>query len=149
MTRFSHLAPWINRLVLAAATLIFTMIGARSVADPVRASAAAGITLGSALAAATTRIGFGALPLAFAIFSFVCLLSDRRLVTGVSLVATVMTTVIAVRLFSIAADGSAPESLRFFVPEGLILVFSLTGVFLESARVKSRPRGRDEALSGA
>jgi hypothetical protein len=139
MKHFSRFAPWINRLVLAAATLVFTTIGLRYIADPVRASAATGVTLTSGLAATTTRIGFGAFPLAFAIFSFACLLSTRRLLTGVSLVATVVTTAIVVRLYSIAADGVAPESVRLFVPEAIILLLSLSGFLLEAARLKRQP----------
>ena len=53
-------APWINRIVLAAATLIFTMIGMRYITNPVHAAAATGATLNTPLAATTTRIGFGA-----------------------------------------------------------------------------------------
>ena len=141
MKHFSRFAPGINRLVLAAATLIFTTISLRYIADPVRASAAAGVTLGSGLAATTTRIGFGAFPLAFAIFSFGCLLSTRRLLAGVRLIVTVVTTAIVVRLFSIAADGMVPESLRLFIPETLILVLSVIGLLLESARPKNQPIG--------
>jgi hypothetical protein len=140
MKHFIRFAPWINRFVLAAATLIFTSIGIRYIADPVRASAATGVTLSSGLAATTTRIGFGAFPLAFAIFSFACLLSTRRLLAGVSLVATVVTTAILVRLFGLAADGVAPESVRLFVPETIILLLSLSGVLLEAARLKHQQR---------
>ncbi|HYL77398.1 MAG TPA: hypothetical protein VEU96_24505 [Bryobacteraceae bacterium] len=140
MKHFSRFAPWINRLVLAAATVIFTAIGLRYIADPVRASAATGVTLNSGLAETTTRIGFGAFPLAFAIFSFVCLLSRRRLLVGVSLVITVVTTAIAVRLFSIAADGMVPQSVRLFVPETAILLLSITGLLLEGARSRHQPR---------
>ena len=138
MKRFSHFAPWINRLVLVGATLIFTMIGLRYIADPVRAAAATGVTLRSGLAATTTRIGFGAFPLAFAIFSFTCLLSTRRMLAGVRLVLTVITTAIVVRLFSLAADGPAPESVRLFVPETVILLLALAGLYLEGARLKQQ-----------
>ena len=55
MKRISHFALWINRVVLCAATLIFTMIGLRYVSDPVGASAATGVTLTSGLA--VTRSG--------------------------------------------------------------------------------------------
>jgi Domain of unknown function (DUF4345) len=134
MKPLARFAPWMNRLVLAAATLIFTMIGMRYIADPVRASAATGVTLGSGLAATATRVGFGGFPLAFAIFSFACLFSTRRLRAGVSLVATVVATVMVVRLYGIAADGMAPESVRLFVPEALLLVLSVSGLLLESAR---------------
>jgi hypothetical protein len=126
--------------VLAAATLIFTMIGLRYIADPVRASAATGVTLNSGLATTVTRVGFGAFPLAFAIFSFACLLSTRRLLVGVSLVATVVSTAIAVRLFSLAADGAVPESTRLFVPETVILALALTGLLLEVSRRKHQPK---------
>jgi hypothetical protein len=132
--RISHFALWINRVVLCAATLIFTMIGLRYVADPVGASAATGVALTSGLAVTTTRIGFGAFPLGFAIFSLVCLLSTRRLITGVSLVATVISTAIVVRLFSIVADGAVPQSLRLFVPETVIFLLAFTGLLLEAAR---------------
>jgi hypothetical protein len=140
MKRFSRFAPWINRLVLAAATLIFMRIGLRYIADPVQASAATGVALSSGLAATTTRVGFGAFPLAFAIFSFASMLSTRRLAAGVSLVATVVATAIVVRLFSIAADGAVPESLRLFVPEAVILLLAVSGLVLEAARPRSRPQ---------
>jgi len=134
MRSFQRFAPWINRLVLAAATLIFTMIGLRYISDPVSAAAATGATLNSALAMTTTRIGFGAFPLGFAIFSFTCLISARRLVTGVSLVATIASTAIVVRLLSIRVDGMVAESSRLFVPETIILLLSLSGLLLEAVR---------------
>lgn len=134
MKQISRIAPWVDRVVLAAAILIFTTIGLRYIADPSGASAATGVTLGSARATTTTRIGFGAFPLAFAIFSFVCLLSARRRRAGVALVATVAATAIAVRLFSLAADGAVSESLRLFVPEGLLLLLAITGLRLDAAR---------------
>lgn len=140
MRRISHFALWVNRVVLCAAVLIFTMIGVRYVANPVGASAATGVTLTSGLAVSTTRIGFGAFPLAFAIFSLVCLLSNRRLITGVSLVATVISTAIIVRVFSVLADGVIPQSVKLFVPETVILVLALTGLLLEAARTKHANR---------
>jgi len=140
MRNFQRFAPWINRLVLAAATLIFTMIGLRYISDPVRAAAATGATLNSALATTTTRIGLGAFPLGFAIFSFACLTSSRRLVAGVSLVATTVSTAIIVRLFSIRVDGLVAESSRLFVPETVILLLSLSGLLLEAARNRQQPR---------
>jgi hypothetical protein len=136
MERLSNFAPWINRLVLLGATFIFTMIGLRYIANPVRAAAATGVTLGSGLAATTTRVGLGGFPLAFAIFSFVCLLSSRRLRTGVWLVLTVAGAAFVVRLFSLAADGPAPESVRLFVPEAAILLLAAAGLILESARLR-------------
>ena len=140
MKRFERFAPWINRLVLVAATLIFTMIGLRYISNPVGAAAATGATLNSAQAITTTRIGFGAFPLGFAIFSLTCLISPRRLVAGVSLVTTIIATAIVVRLFSIRADGIVAESSKLFVPETIILLLSLGGLLLESARIKQQLR---------
>jgi hypothetical protein len=59
---------------------------------------------------------------------------------GVTLVATVITTAILVRLFSIAADGVVPQSLRLFVPETAILLLSVTGLILGTARLKHQSR---------
>ena len=134
MMKYSQFALWINRLVLAAATLIFTAIGLRYLADPVGASAATGAALNTALAITTTRIGFGAFPLSFALFSFYCLLSKQRHRTGVSLVATVLTTAIVVRLISTAADGAAPQSVRLFIPEAAILALSIGGLALSGSK---------------
>src|SRR5262245_14433574 len=137
MRSFQRIAPWINRLVLATATVIFTVIGFRYISDPVRAAAATGATLNSALATTTARIGF---PLGLAIFSFTCLISARRLVAGVSLVATIVSTAIAVRLFSVRVDGMVAESSMLFVPETVILLLSLSGLLLEAARLRQQTR---------
>jgi len=139
MTQLQSFAPWINRLVLVAATFVFAAIGLRYIADPVSAAAATGVTITSPLASTTTRIGFGAFPLGLAIFSVSCLFSKARLGTGVALVATVVSTAIAVRLFSLVTDGVAAESVRLFIPEGAILALAVTGLSLESAARRASP----------
>ena len=132
----SRASLWINRVVLAVTTLIFTMIGLRYIADPVRASAATGVTLSRGLAVTTTRVGLGAFPLAFAVFTLTCLLSQRRQRAGVILVLTVMTTAIVVRLVGMATDGPVAESSRLFIPEGVIFLLSCAGLLLDSARLR-------------
>ena len=141
MQSYSRFAPWINRMVLGAATLIFTMIGMRYIADPVRASADVGVTLTTGLGTTTMRIGFGAFPLAIAIFSFTCLLSRQRQRAGVSLVATVLMTAIAVRLLSIAIDGPVARSLRLFIPESVVLLLALGGLMLEAGNARKAGEG--------
>src|SRR5258708_10436352 len=106
------------------------MIGLRYIADPVHASAATGVTLTSALAFTTTRIAEGAFPLGFAIFTFACLISTRRLLVGVSLVATVATTVIVVRIFGLIVDGAAPESTQLFIPAAVMLTLAAARIVL-------------------
>jgi hypothetical protein len=132
--RLSHSAPWIGRLVLAMASVIFAAIGLRYIADPAGVSASTGVALNTPVAFTTTRIGFGAFPLALALFSFTSLLSTRRLFAGVRLIAILAATVIAVRLFSIAADGFESESAWLFFPEAILLALSLAALFLEAAR---------------
>jgi hypothetical protein len=139
MNKLTRFAPWISRLVLLGATIIFTMIGLRYITDPVHASAVTGVSLGSALAFTTTRVGAGGFPLGFAIFTFACLISTRRLLVGVSLVATVITTAIVVRIFGVIADGPAPESTRLFIPEAVMLTLAVTGIALERARRRMQP----------
>ncbi len=134
MSKFARFAPWISRIVLVGATFVFSMIGLRYITDPVHASAQTGVSLGSALAATTTRVGFGAFPLGLAIFTSTCLISTRRLFTGVSLVATVIATAIVVRILGMIADGPAPESTRLFIPEAVMLTLSVAGMLLEGAR---------------
>jgi hypothetical protein len=148
MNKLTRFAPWISRLVLLGATFVFSMIGLRYIADPVHASAATGVTLTSALAFTTTRVGSGAFPLGFAIFTFACLISTRRLLVGVSLVATVITTAIVVRIFGLIADGAAPDSTRLFIPEAVMLTLAAAGIFLERARRRNQPApaaGREAA----
>lgn len=142
MAHLSRFAPWINRFVLLAGSFVFSMIGFRYIADPAYAAAKTGVTLHSALANATTRVGSGAFPLGFAIFCLACLMSGKRLVIGVKLVATVVTTAIFVRIFSMVVDGAVPESTRLFIPEGIILSLCLAGLFLD---VLTRQQSRGAA----
>lgn len=138
MDKLIRFAPWISRIVLLSATAVFSMVGLRYITNPIQASAVTGVSLSSALALTTTRVGSGAFPLGFAIFTFACLLSTRRLLTGVSLVAIVITTAIVVRIVGSIADGPAPESTRLFIPEAIMLTLSLAGIVLERARRQSQ-----------
>jgi len=139
LEKLVRFGPWISRGVLLGATFIFSMIGLRYITDPVHASAQTGVSLGSALATTTTRVGFGAFPLGLAIFTCTCLISTRRLLTGVGLVAIVITTAIVVRILGLIADGPAPESTRLFVPEIVMLTLSVAGMILETARRRKQP----------
>jgi hypothetical protein len=134
MERLTRFAPWISRTVLAGATLIFSMIGLRYITDPFHYSSEIGVSLGSALASTTTRVGSGAIPLGLAIFTLVCLISTRWLFAGVGLVFIVITTAIVVRVLGLVVDGPAPESTRLFIPEGVMLVLAVSAIILEAHR---------------
>jgi hypothetical protein len=140
MGRLTSFAPWISRTALAGATLIFSMIGLRCITDPVHYSTEIGVSLGSALASTTTRVGSGAIPLGLAIFTLICLFSARWLFAGVGLVSIVITTAIIVRVLGLVIDGPAPESTRLFIPEGVMLVLSVTAIILEAKRRRTIAR---------
>ena len=132
MDKLIRLGPWVSRIVLAGATFVFAMIELRYIADPVHAVEATG----SAFAVAAVRVGGGAFPLGCAIFTFSCLLSARRLLMGVSLVATVVGTAMLVRIFAVFTDGVAAARTRLFIPEAVMVVLALAGIVLESLRRK-------------
>ena len=63
--------------------------GAKDLTDPVGATARFQITLGSAAAVTSMRVGFGAFPFGFAIIVVTCLVSTSRLLRGLAYVASV------------------------------------------------------------
>ncbi len=133
-TGFARFAPWMARIVLAMASVVFTVIGLRYLVDPAGASASTGVTLNTPLGYSVTRVGFGGFPLALAIFSFMCLISRRRLYEGARLIATLAATVIVVRLYGTMIDGFEKESVVLFVPELVLLALAGTASLLDPAR---------------
>ena len=127
-------APWLTRLILIPPTFIFTMIAVRTIAHPAQMAATAGISLNSPLAFTILRIGFGAFPLGCALFTLSCLLSTRRLLIGLGFVSTMMSVALVVRIFGIFVDGTARESLRLVIVEGVLLALTLVGVAVETGR---------------
>jgi hypothetical protein len=134
MKTLSLFVPWINRFVLLAATLIFSGIGLRFIGNPQSAAAGRGIVLNSPMALTTLRIGLGGFPLALAIVTLACLISTHRHVIGVWVVMTVITTAIVVRLVGVVMDGAAPEGVRLFIPEGVLLTLCVTSLLLGQDR---------------
>ena len=53
----ARFAPWVGRLVLAMATVIFIAIGLRYILDPAGASAKTGVLVNTTLGYTTTRVG--------------------------------------------------------------------------------------------
>jgi len=141
-TGLGRFAPWIGRVVLAMATVIFTGIGLRYILDPVGASAKTGVALNTTLSYATTRVGSGAFPLAFALFTLTCLLSRRRLFEGVRLIAILAVAAIAVRLYSTVVDGFARESVMLFIPEAILLLLALSALFMDGSRRRDKGEPR-------
>ena len=134
MERFSRLAPWLTRLILLMPMLVFALIASRYIAYPVQTAATVGISLDSALAVTITRIGFGAFPLGCSLFTLSCVVSTRRLLTGLGFVATMIGVALAVRIFGILVDGTARESMRLVGAEIVLLTITIIGVFIEFSR---------------
>jgi hypothetical protein len=136
MTLFWRAAPWFPRLLLLLATVLFFLIGFRYLGDPVNKAAADSIVLGSVMAISRVRVGFGGFPLALSFILLGCLLSPRRLLTGLTVLATTVAVVTAARLIGIAIDGPVEEAVRLLRVEIVLLALSVAFIFLERARLR-------------
>jgi hypothetical protein len=137
----SRLTAVLRRAPLVMMTVIFTMISARYLVNPVHSAAIQGIAFTTPGGVTVARIGFGAFPLALAILAFGCLISARRLLAGLYMVFTVISVVIAIRLAGIVLDHSAHEAARLLAPEFVLLTLSIIALRLESARRRAQPQG--------
>ena len=136
MTLFWRAAPWVPRILLLLATVLFFRIGFRYLDDPVNKAAADSIVLGSVMAISRVRVGFGGFPLALSLILFGCLLSQKRLLTGLTVLATTVGVVTVARLVGIAIDGPADEALKLLRVEIVLLALSVAAIFLERARLQ-------------
>ena len=136
MSLFWRAAPWLPRILLLLATVLFFLIGFRYLGDPVNKAAADSIILGSVMAISRVRVGFGGFPLALSFILLGCLLSRKRLLTGLTVLATTVGVVTAARLVGIAIDGPAEEALKLLRVEIILLALSVAAIFLERARLR-------------
>jgi hypothetical protein len=134
MNKFWRFAPWLTRLILLAPTFIFALIASKYIVHPAQAAAAVGITLDKPLAATILRIGFGAFPLSCSIFTLSCLVSTRRILTGLGFVSIVVGVALIVRVFGMLVDGTVQESMGLVVNEAVMLLLFIAGVFIERGR---------------
>ena len=137
MSLLWRLAPWAARLLLLFATALFFLIGIRYLGDPVDKASADAIMLGSAMAISRVRVGFGGFPLALSLILFGCLISPRRLLNGLLVLATTIGVITMARLVGIALDGPAPEALKLLSVEAVLFALSLIFIFIERARLRS------------
>src|ERR1700693_358647 len=127
-------SPWLTRLVLLPPTVIFTLIASRYIAHPVASAAAQGIILPPGIGVTIARVGLGGFPLGCAIFLATCLLSSRRLLTGVTFVAILVGVVLLVRIFGMNADSTVRENLKLVNAEIGLLVVTGVGLIVELRR---------------
>jgi hypothetical protein len=142
MQSWLHRSLWFSRAVLGAATLLMSMIGIRGLFDPVRSVAQHAITLGSAEGVTVARVGFGGFPLAVALVLLGCLLAERRVLTGLAVLAVVAVVVTAARLLGLVLDGAAPFTLFVLRPELALIAASTTALALERRRRNAPAGGR-------
>jgi DoxX-like family/Domain of unknown function (DUF4345) len=136
---------WFGRLVLAAATILFSLIALRQIADPVGASMPHQIALGSSDAITIMRVT-GGLFLGLALVLAACIASERRLLTGLGVLAAVIGVVTAVRVMGLVVDGPGPFTLRVLKPEVVLVALSSIG-FLVERRRRQRLAGDPGSLS--
>jgi hypothetical protein len=140
MTLFWRIAPWLPRLLLLLATVLFSLIGFRYLGDPVNNAASDSIVLGSVMAISRVRVGFGGFPLALSFILLGCLVSSRRLLTGLAVLATTVAVITVARLVGIAIDGPAEEAVKLLRVEIVLLALSVAAIFLEHARLRRAER---------
>jgi hypothetical protein len=142
MNKFWKIAPWLSRLILLPPTVIFSLIATRYLTHPVASAAAQGITFSSNLGLTISRIGLGGFPLACGIFVATCLLSRRRVLTGLTFVSILVGVVLIVRVAGMYADSTVAENLKLVRAEIMLLVLTGIGIALELAgRAQTRKAG--------
>lgn len=134
MKNFWKFAPWITRLLLLPPSFIFTTVGIRGLAHLTSDLAARGVAFTSGLGITTGHIGFGAFPLACALFVIGCLFSERLLPVALAFVATLDSVILVVRVISMRATGSSAENMRIVIAEIILLILVAAGSLIELAR---------------
>jgi len=134
MAKLWRFVPWLNRLILLAPLVIMTLIGVRIITDPVHSASEHGMSLDSPVGLTNYRSGNGGIFVAFAIFTFTCLLVERRHLIGLSFVALLMGIILGLRGISALADATVRQQMPLLIVEAVFLALSVLGLVLELAR---------------
>ena len=126
-------AVWLNRLVLGFAVVVFSLIAARTIIDPVGTAAPHKMVLGSPAAMTNMRISGGVF-LAMALVMAGAVVSRPRHRAALLLLAIFSAVLTAVRLFGLVVDGPAPFTLRVLKPEIAVTVLAAVAYALERRR---------------
>ena len=113
--------------------MLFFLIGSKYLATPNQVATASGMALNSPTAVTDMRVE-GAVFFALAALTLFSLLDVRRLVAGLSLIATVAGFVSAVRILGYYIDGPTAETSFKLVPEVVLLTLSSAGILIELGR---------------
>jgi hypothetical protein len=113
------------------------MLAVRIIADPIRSATDHGMSLDTPVGLTNYRSGNGGLFIALALFTLYCLVSSRRHLVGLTLVATLMGVILVLRGASAAVDATLAEQVRLLLAEAVFLTLSVLGILLERARGRS------------
>jgi hypothetical protein len=130
---FWRYAPWLERLCLAAPTLLFLRIGWKYLSAPTEVASGSQMVLGSP-GAVTDMRAVGAIFLAIAAIALVSLASTRRLLTGLTVVTVVVGFATAARVLGMIADGATADTTFKLIAEVVLLALALAGTGLELRR---------------
>lgn len=143
--RLWNYAVWFNRVILALPLILFVLIGMKYIGTPKQVADGSAIVLGSP-AAVTDMRASGALFLGFAALIAVSLLSGRRILSGLGLVAVIVSFVTAARVLGIFVDGAAAESIFKLRAEIVLLTLTTVGILVEVGRRRHLARTLSPSL---
>ena len=134
MDSISKLGIWMNRIIITAVSILFSMIGIKNITYPLQNNLQSGIILNSPTALSVARVSMGAFPLAFSVILLASLLIKRQLFGAILSVFIIIVITTAVRIASLQIDGHSEFGLKVLRPEIIITIFSSVGLFLELRR---------------
>lgn len=129
-----RMTQWLCRVTLFAFVFIFTSVSLRFLFHPVENGAVLGMVPSPshpALGVISIRVGYGVYPIAFIMVGLFCLLTSRFR-EGLSFIAAMMILLLGGRIINGLFGGPLAENPFVLVGEVVLLVFSITGIFLES-----------------
>jgi hypothetical protein len=141
MNPFWRVAPWITRLPLALAVVLFLLLAGQWLVDPTHVAVLteSSVVLPSR-AAITNMRGTGALFVPLAGILVTCLVSRERILLGLRLLTTIVAGAFAVRLCIVALDGMTPLQARILRVEVAFAILSAAGLVLETVRREREAR---------
>jgi hypothetical protein len=143
MDILSRIGIWLNRLLLFAVSVLFTLIAFKYLLHPAENAGEVNILLSSPAATTVARVGFGAFPLGIAVVVFSSIFSLNRLYTGIYVLTIMISIITAVRVIGLIVDGSTQFNLTVLRPETAIMALSFIGIFLELRRRRMYERKSD------
>ncbi|HEX4573772.1 MAG TPA: DUF4345 family protein [Gemmatimonadales bacterium] len=139
MSSWRRRSVWFSRFVLGGATLMMARLGTGNVLDPIGDASKRNMTLTSPDAITVMRVQ-GGLVVGFAAILAFCVVSERRLLAGLGVLATISAAIAGTRVLGLALDGPGTFTLMVVKPEVILAVLSTLALFLEWRRSRAGAR---------